>query len=175
MGVVVNGHLYRGSKGAAGEVGYLPLAAADPHDPANRRRGALESAIGANGVVAAAKRQGMRAPLTAAAVFEAARREDPRATRAVEVVAAGIALAVAAIVPVLDPELVILGGGIGRNADLLIEPLQRELVAISSFRPRIEVSPLGEEAELTGAVAMALDQARERLFARIDARAGVAV
>src|SRR5581483_1720586 len=47
MGLVLSGELYRGAGGAAGEIGYLPLAAADPHDPANRRRGALESALGA--------------------------------------------------------------------------------------------------------------------------------
>jgi predicted NBD/HSP70 family sugar kinase len=175
MGVVLNGELYRGARGAAGEVGYLPLAAADPHDPANRRRGALEGAIGAAGIVAEAKREGLRGSLTSDKVFDAARRGDARARRAVEAVAGGIALAIAAIVPVLDPELIILGGGIARNADLLVEPLELELATLSPFHPRIEVSELGEDAELTGAVAMALAAARERLFARPDARGGIAV
>ena len=86
--------------------------------------------------------------------------------RAVVAEAERIALAVAAAAAVVDPELVILGGGIGGNADLLLEPVERELHAISPFRPRIEVSTLGEEATLHGAVSMALQAAHDRLFER---------
>lgn len=164
MGLVLNGELYRGAVGAAGEIGYLPLAAADPHDPANRRRGALESALGAAGVVATAKRLGVRPPLTPKAVFAAARRGDERAGRVVQAVAEGIALAIAAIVPVLDPELVVLAGGIGRNGDLLLEPIERELRTLSPFAPRIEASPLGDDATVLGAVAMAREAAQDLLF-----------
>jgi predicted NBD/HSP70 family sugar kinase len=70
------------------------------------------------------------------------------------------------VVPVVDPELVVLGGGIGRNGDLLLEPVERELRGLSPFHPRIEVSSLGQEAELRGAVAAALQAAQERLFRR---------
>lgn len=166
LGLVLNGELYRGAIGAAGEIGYLPLAAADPHDPANRRRGALESAIGAAGVVTTAQRMGMRPPLTPKKVFAAARRGDELAGQVVETVAAGIALAIAAVAPVVDPELVVLGGGIGRNGDLLLEPIERELRALSPFSPRIEASPLGEEATVLGAVAMARGAAQDLLFER---------
>ena len=76
-----------------------------------------------------------------------------------------IALAIAAIVPVVDPELVILGGGVGRNGDLLLEPVRR-IAELSPFHPRVEVSALGEDAELVGAVSMALEAAQEQLFAR---------
>jgi predicted NBD/HSP70 family sugar kinase len=175
LGIVVGGELFRGANGAAGEIGYLPLAAADPHDRANRRRGALETAIGADGVLATARRIGVRSASNAAQVFDAARAGQTEARRAVEIVAEGIALAIAAIVPVLDPALVILGGGIGRNADLLREPLERELRTLLPFRPPLEASVLGEEAELTGAVALALDTAHQRLFARGDAKKGIAV
>jgi predicted NBD/HSP70 family sugar kinase len=172
MGLVLGGHLHRGSAGAAGEIGYLPLAAADPHDPSNRRRGALESAIGAAGVVAAARRLGMRPPLTPKKVFTAARRGDPTAERVVEAVAGGIALAIAAVVPVVDPELVVLGGGIGRNGDLLLETVELELRAISPFSPRVEASPLGDEATVLGAIAMAREAARDLLFERGSAARG---
>lgn len=175
-GIVLDGELFRGAGGGAGEIAYLPLAAADPHDRANRRRGALEQAIGAAGVVAAARRAGMRGTdLTAASVFAAARAGDAHALGVVEGVGERIGLAIAAIVPVLDPELVVLGGGIGRNADLLLPSIQRELRALSPFRLRIEGSALGRDAELTGAVAMALDAARQRLFARGEGRKGIAV
>ena len=166
MALVLNGELFRGATGAAGEVGYLPLAVADVHDPAGRRRGALEGAIGAAGVVAAARAAGMRAPLSAKGVFAAARKGDAVALSVVGTVAERIALAIAAVVPVVDPELVVLGGGIGRNGDLLLDPLERELREISPFHPRIEVSALGEDAELQGAVALALRSAQDRLFER---------
>ena len=79
MGMVLNGELYRGSSGAAGEVGYLPLAETDMRDPSNRRRGALDVAASATGVVAEARRLGMSPPLTAKKVFEEARRGDRKA------------------------------------------------------------------------------------------------
>ncbi len=166
MGLVLNGELYRGATGAAGEIGYLPIAAADPHDRRNRRRGALESALGADGIVGAAKDLGMSSPLTARRVFAAARRGDEKAREVVALVADRIALAVAAVVPVVDPELVILGGGAGRNGDLLLSLVEEELRAISPFHPRIEVSALGEDAELHGAVALALAAAQDQLFRR---------
>ncbi|MEO8292629.1 MAG: ROK family transcriptional regulator [Actinomycetota bacterium] len=166
MGLVLNGELYRGSHGAAGEIAYLPLAAADPHDPGNLRRGALEESVGAAGVVAVARQLGMAPPLSAKRVFAAARRGDPTAGRVVSVVAERIALAIAAVVPLVDPEIVILGGGIGRNGDLLLDPVQRELRALSPFHPHIRISALGEDAELRGAVAMALAAAQDQLFSR---------
>ncbi len=164
-GLVLNGELYRGATGVAGEVGYLPLAA-DPRDPAHRRRGALDTEAGAGGVVAAARQLGMKPPLSAKKVFTAARRGDALATRVVAGEAERIALAIAAIVPVIDPELVVLGGGIGCNGDLLLEPIEEELRAISPFRPRIEVSALDDDAVVLGAAWMALQAAQDLLFTR---------
>ena len=97
MGMVLNGELYRGSSGAAGEVGYLPLAETDMRDPSNRRRGALDVAASATGVVAEARRLGMSPPLTAKKVFEEARRGDRKARRVVAGEAHRIALAIVAV------------------------------------------------------------------------------
>jgi predicted NBD/HSP70 family sugar kinase len=164
-GIVLNGELFRGATGAAGEVAYLPLVG-DPHDRAFRRRGALDTVAGAAGVVETARRLGMSPPLSAKKVFAAARRGDRAAAEVVAREAELIALAIASIVPVVDPELVILGGGIGANGDLLLEPVERELAAVSPIRPRIEVSALGDEATLHGAVFVALERAQDHLFAR---------
>jgi len=83
MGMVLNGELYRGSAGAAGEVGYLPLPESSLRDPSSRRRGALDAAASATGVVGDARRLGMPPPLTAKKVFEEARRGDRTARRVV--------------------------------------------------------------------------------------------
>jgi len=176
MGIVIDGQVYRGANGAAGEVGYLPLATTDPHDPANRRRGALESTVGAAAMVRAARASGIRRTgLTAAQVLDAARAGDPRATEVVRELGAHLGLALAAIVPVLDPGLVILGGGIGRNGDVLLAPIRRELAALSPIQPTIVLSELGEDAEVLGAVSMALGVAQDRLFARAEAKGDIAV
>lgn len=167
MGLFLGGELYRGARGAAGEIGYLPLATADPHDPANRKRGALENGLGAAAILRSARSAGLSSR-TPKGVFDAARKGDRNALKVVAVIAERIALAIAAVAPVLDPELVILGGSVGLNADLLLEPVRREVAELSPFRPRIEVSRLGDEAELHGAVALALESARERLFARVE-------
>ena len=109
LGIVIGGELYRGAGGAAGEIAYLPIGEGDPHDPANRRRGQLEEAAAASGIVAHARRLGMRPPLTPTAVFAAARRGDELGREVVAAEARRLALAIAVVAPILDPQLVILG------------------------------------------------------------------
>jgi predicted NBD/HSP70 family sugar kinase len=166
MGLVLDGELYRGTHGAAGEIAYLPLGAVDPHDRAIRRRGSFEETASAAAIVRSAQDLGMAAPLTPKKIFAAARKGDPVAAAAVRAEGARLALGIAAIAPVVDPELVILGGGIGGNGDLLVEPIELELRSISPFFPRIVVSELGGDAVLHGAVSTALDAARGRVFSR---------
>lgn len=170
LALVIDGQLRRGAHGAAGEIAYMPIGPRDPKDPANRRRGSFEEAAAAAGIVREAKRLGMSGPLTAEAVFSAARRGNRSARRVVELEAERLALAIATITPVLDPELVILGGGVGRSGDLLIEPIERELRQMLPFRPKLAASVLGDDAVLQGAVTIALEAARERVFARVPGR-----
>jgi predicted NBD/HSP70 family sugar kinase len=166
IGIVLDGRLYRGSRGAAGEIGYLPIGTGDPHDRSTRRRGAFEEAAAAGGIVQVARDLGARPADSAERVFASARRGDRVALRAVEVEAGRLAMGIATIASVLDPEAVILGGGVGRSGDLLLEPIERELHALSPLRPRILVSELGDDAVLHGAVATALEAARREIFAR---------
>jgi predicted NBD/HSP70 family sugar kinase len=170
MALVIDGRLYRGAHGAAGEIAYLPIGVGDPRDPSNRRRGAFEEAAAAAGIVRTARELGYANPTTAERIFAAARRGDAIARRVVQIEADRLALAIASITPVVDPELVILGGGIGRNGDLLLEPIEHELRRLLPFRPRVVVSALGEEAVLQGAIAIALEIARERVFYRAPGR-----
>jgi len=166
IGIVLGGRLYRGARGAAGEIGYLPIGTGDPAARATRRRGAFEEAAAAEGVVRLARERGFTGGDTAEQVFAAARRGDVRAVGAVEAEAHLLALGIAAIAPVLDPEAVILGGGVGRSGDLLADGIERELHALSPFRPRILVSELGDDAVVAGAIATSLDEARREIFER---------
>ncbi len=167
LGIVIDGQLFRGAYGAAGEIAYVPIGNDDPYDPHNRRRGALEEAAGASGVIRSARALGMPPPLTVKSIFAAARSGDPVASQVVEAEAGRIALAIAAVAPILDPELVILGGGIAAGAgDLLVDPAARELNRLSPFRPRLTISQLGDDAVVHGAVATALAAAQEQVFNR---------
>jgi predicted NBD/HSP70 family sugar kinase len=168
LGSILGGSLYRGATGAAGEVGYIPFSA--DGEPVTNRRGALETALGEDAVKRLAADAGIEGPRTAARVFSAARRGDGRAEHVVATLARRIAIAIASFVPVLDPGLVVLGGSVGLQGDLLLEPVRRELAAISPLRPRVEVSPLGTDAVVTGAVASALEEAQHQLFRRRVAR-----
>jgi predicted NBD/HSP70 family sugar kinase len=172
IGIVLGGRLYRGARGAAGEIGYLPISAEDPHNRALRRRGAFEEAAAANGIVRSARQLGLQGPVTAEGVFAAARRDDPTAVRAVDGEARLLAMAIATIAPILDPELVILGGGVGRSGDLLLGPIERELHTLSPFRPRVMAAALGEDVVLHGAVATALEAAQREVFSRSSRREG---
>nr|WP_063794822.1 ROK family transcriptional regulator [Microbispora sp. ATCC PTA-5024] len=165
MGVVIDGKLYRGSQGAAGEISYLPVGEGDPL--VDLGRGMFESVASADGVVAIAERLGLSTG-TAKDVFEAARAGNEAALKAVAAEADHVAHALAGVIAVLDPELVVLGGGIGAQAgDLLIRPVSERLESLVALRPpRIEVSTLGPDAVLLGALAVGLATARDLVFER---------
>ncbi|MEV4557851.1 ROK family transcriptional regulator [Kitasatospora sp. NPDC049285] len=164
VGVVRGGELLTGAHGAAGEIGMLKL----PWGSAEVTDGqvSLEEVVAADSVVRTAQQLGMAGPLTAARVFAAARGGDPTALRAVELSAEQLAFAVAVVATVIDPEVVVIGGGLGRSADLLLPPLDEALRRSCALRPRLVASALGEDAVLLGAVATALDTARLAVFER---------
>ena len=68
------------------------------------------------------------------------------------------------IAAVVDVALVVLGGGIGANADLLLAPIRALLDRRCPYPPRVEVSSLGDAAVLTGALAVGLRAALDNVF-----------
>jgi predicted NBD/HSP70 family sugar kinase len=171
MGVIIDGELYRGAHGAAGEVGYLPLGEDDGGGAAARRRGIMEEAASADAVVRTAKRLGMDGATSAKRVFAAARGGDEQALAAVDAEAQRLALVVGTVAAIIDPEFVLLGGGVGSNIDLLRPPLERRLAELTPLAPPVAEGELGQDAIVLGAVASALDTARDLVF---EQRAGFA-
>ncbi|HET7017776.1 MAG TPA: ROK family protein [Streptosporangiaceae bacterium] len=175
LGIWIDGRLYRG-QGSAGEVGFIPLAAATGTDnsqlsPIELAEGLVERAISADGILRAAQAVGLREGHTAKDVFALAAAGNRLALEVVQLEGKRIAHVVAAVVAVLDPGLLVLGGAIGRSADQLTGPLGSELARLTPLRPRIVGAQLGDDAVLLGAVAAALDAARQRVFAdRMGAR-----
>jgi predicted NBD/HSP70 family sugar kinase len=168
MGIVINGALYRGAHGAGGEVGFLPIETQRIPGfsvvKSMSQRGIMEEVASGEGIVHIAQALGMRPPLSARQIFDAARAGNELALTVVEREGWHLALVVAAVAAILDPELVVLGGGVGHNLDLLRGPLEQRLHEITPLRPRIVASELGEYAVLYGAIATGLTTARDRVF-----------
>jgi predicted NBD/HSP70 family sugar kinase len=166
-GIVLGGELHRGFRGAAGEVDLVPFrstapgTAADEIDPS---RDGLAPLVARS--VAGARDAGSLDPTSdVREVFVAARAGETLAGQIVAEEARRIALYVAAIVAVVDPELVVLGGGIGSNADLLLDPVRAVLASLVPRPPRVETSTLGSDAVLAGALVVARRVALDHVFA----------
>ncbi|MEV0622297.1 ROK family protein [Nonomuraea sp. NPDC050404] len=151
-GLLIGGKLYAGRNGAAGEIGVMRafgwytaldrfLAYGDD-DPA-----------GGSSSRDAAER-----------VFEAVRRGDPQAAAIVRAFARDLAKGVGAAVLTMDPELVVLGGGLSGAGELLTGPLREELAEFCLFPVRVEASTLGGRSVALGAVRLALDHVEHELF-----------
>jgi predicted NBD/HSP70 family sugar kinase len=152
-GLVLGGELHRGRNGAAGEIDFALVGIDQTVDPSAAQVSELAHDLA-----------GLAAdPRT---VFASARRGEAGALAVVDEVARRIALHLAPIAAVADVELVVLGGGIGANGDLLLDPIGGLLGEWLPFPPRIAVSTLGEAAVLTGAVAVGLQAALENVFTR---------
>jgi predicted NBD/HSP70 family sugar kinase len=168
MGIVVDGVLYRGAHGAAGEIGFLPFG---PDEAAEKTAtisesylGMFEEAASAEGIVRQAQKLDLPVGLSAKQIFDAAQQGDSKALALVEQEGYRLALAIATIAAVLDPELVVLGGGIGQRVELLQEPLERRLQQLTPLRPRIVTTKLGDDSVLLGAIATALEMAHNLVF-----------
>ncbi len=163
-GLIIGGELFAGTHGAAGEIDFA-LGEDEHNDPC----AAALSAFAAQAAADAAARRGagtlLEPPYAVPAIFRAARAGDPLAEEVVDEAARRIAVQVTPISAVLDVELIVLGGGIGANGDLLLAPIRAGLARRLPFPPKVEVSMLGDAAVLTGALAVGLTAALENAFA----------
>jgi predicted NBD/HSP70 family sugar kinase len=167
MGLVLNGQLHRGVHGVAGEIAFLPITngPGSAADQEVRKRGTLEAAGSAMAIVRAARQAGVRAA-SAREVFAAAAAGDERAVAIVAAEARLVAKAVCAIVTVVDPGLIVLGGGIGR-APGFAAAVTAELAGICPVMPEIRVSALGTSAVVDGCLASGADLAWRRLTSQL--------
>ena len=150
MGLVLGGRLHRGVHGVAGEIAFMPLS--DEESSEARRRGPLEAAAAASGIVRAARAAGMRGAVSARSVFAAAARGDERAAAVVAAEARLVARAVCAVITVVDPELIVLGGGIGQ-APGFAATVTEALSTMAPVLPEVKVSALGTDVVVDGALA----------------------
>ena len=163
-GIVLNGKLHRGHRGAAGEIFYVPFGdPLDTHRTATNPSGDRIAEI-ARGLAKEFKKSTLSEPFSTIDILKAAKDGDLLGRAVIEQEAERIALYIAAISAVVDVELVVLSGGIGRQAEFFIAPIRKLVNQILPFPPRIEISKLGDSGILVGALQIATAQACDVVF-----------
>lgn len=169
-GHIMGGEIYRGASGIAGEIGHLAI---DPHGPpcVCGLRGCLATFIGTEALVARAAALAAGRPESVLArraiaigdIVDAALAGDALAREVVQEAAGYLGIAVAGMLNLLNPSLVIVGGGLARLGELLLEPLRRTVRArslVSSVAAsEIVASALGRQDVAVGAATLALQEA----------------
>ena len=163
-GVIIDGILYRGMHQAAGEIGYL-LPGVEYLGRRFDVFGALENLASGTGIAERAHSdldaRGLSnayPDITSEEVFHLARKGEAWAQDIVNLTVDYLALAIANITCILDPEVITLGGGVGRSADLLVEPILNRLQGVIPYQPNLVASPLDKRAALLGAVTLVLHE-----------------
>ena len=185
-GLIMNGDIYRGSGGSAGEIGHVTIDDDGPLCDCGNR-GCLEAVAGGAAITLDAARgmrqsnaDGKRATneadaarecpeerlaetLDVADVVQAALAGDPAARGAIERAGYHIGIALAGLVNIFNPSLILLDGSVARSGELLLAPIRQAIVrrslAASSTDIRIELAQLGDNAIALGAVATVIEAA----------------
>jgi predicted NBD/HSP70 family sugar kinase len=174
--ILIDGRIYGGRGGAAGEFGYL-VDDGEPDDvPPHvglfewRAGGRAYARLGGDaarrpgGESLLAMAGGDPANVTARMVFDVAATGDPAANEVVTELTRRLGRGIANIASVLDPELVLLGGGLSSAGAAVLEPIARAVEELTPGSPRVVLSELGGEATALGAVRLALNHADVLLF-----------
>jgi glucokinase len=171
-GVVADGRLMKGRHNSAGEIGLFVLTR---DQFAGTTRGGIggfeqlasgpaiarhaEAALSGGSGTTSTLRQGS---VTSEAVFEAAGEGDPIATTVIDQLIDDLALALIAIVGMLDPELIILDGAVGRSLEPYLGRIAERLHRHVPTAPELSVSRLGPNATVVGAIAAAVHLTRRQ-------------
>lgn len=162
--VVIGGQLHRGATGGAGEVGFLPV----PGTPLVRKvgvnnAGGYQELAGAKAIVAVAREHGLRAATPESAVRVAAR--TPGGDAVLTEVGRRLAVGLASVVAVLDPQLVVLAGSVfAAGGERLRTAVEEELHDLTVPRPRIELTRVVDDPVLLGGLHTGLAATRDLVF-----------
>jgi glucokinase-like ROK family protein len=181
-GIVHQGKLFLGSNSSAGEVGHLTIVPDGPLCPCGNH-GCLQEYVSHAAIVRRAKERAQRhgdpmSPLSTSGehnlatevIFEAAESGDTAAVEVVRETARYLGIAVANLINLFNPELIVLGGPIGNAGRILLEPLRAEVakraMAYPASNVEISIGVVGQNAGAVGAAVLTLERAMELLFPR---------
>jgi len=172
-GLLIDGRIYRGSTGSAGEIGHLTMDNDGPLCTCGNR-GCLEAFSGGHAIakraleaVQAGKRTQLSQmkpdDLTAKDVAAAARRGDLVAQQVMAEAGEHLGVAMAGLVNIFNPDIIVVGGGVAQIGDLFLEPIRRTVTQRSlpaaADSVRITTAVLGRRSSSLGAVVQALSLA----------------
>jgi len=159
-GIVINGALYRGANHAAGEVGYM-VPSTDFLAGTYISFGALESVASGTGIAQQATiahtNAGADVTYSAEEVFQLAANGQPWATAIVDQTGRYLAQMIANVCAVLDPECVVLGGGVTRDIRPMLETILAHLSHVLPILPTLILSEMGAYAAVRGAITLVID------------------
>jgi glucokinase len=158
-GIVLDGRLHRGAHYLAGEVAFFPMTREQLR--AGDWEHCLEGAVGGRAAARAATSL-LGAHAKTGDVFDAARGGEPAAVAWLAEVQEYIAMAVADIAALLDPEAIVFGGGVAAaQGEWFLAPIREMALPCAPGKPKIVLSALGEDAQIIGAVKLAYDRLAE--------------
>lgn len=173
-GLVVNGQVFRGSSTGAGEIGHMIIVPENGAPCRCGNRGCLETLIAEPVILRQAqaiadqepdrllaqylRQPGSDSPIER--VFEAARRGDPSARQLLDQAAHYLGVALANLVNVLNPELILLGGMLAQGQDLILPTAERTMRSMAfagmGEKVRLQITSFGWRAGVIGAASLAL-------------------
>jgi glucokinase len=180
-GVILDGKLYRGSNGMAGEIGHLMIEPDGPRCNCGAY-GCLEAVAAGPAYTVQAQRllqTGQPSllrdfdPLTAQIIYLAALKDDPIAQQIVQKISVYLSRAIQLLIMTYDVEKVVLGGGVSHDGDLFLKPIlaelaglraQSELANIMLPDSKIALMPSTYNAGLWGAIALARQMVRNPIL-----------
>jgi predicted NBD/HSP70 family sugar kinase len=149
LGLLIEGKLFRGARGSAGEIADLPIGM-DPNSQIPSVSGTFELEVRSQAIVDRYRRQGGTAAATVRDIFRLLEQGDEVAASVLDTTARWVALAVVTLQSLLDLELIVFGGSIGARPELY-ERVRQALPALFSRPITIAPSRLGDRAGLIGA------------------------
>ena len=150
--------------GAAGELFYVPFGdPRDKHRSDTNPSGDRIAEITRN-LAKKYRSSVLTEPYSTVDILNAAKEGDALGKAVVAQEAERIALYIAAVSAITDVELVVLSGGIGRQAEFFLSPIKKLVSEILPFPPKIAVSKLGDNGILIGTLQIATEEAREKVF-----------
>jgi glucokinase len=175
-GIFVNGRLYAGRRGAAGELHRMNVEWPRWSEDFGGT-GYFESYASGQGIAALGRQMmgsastvgGLAEERDARFVFEAFRQSNPHARKTLETIFTILGVGIANAVAVLDPDLVVLGGGIAKGApEFMLETVQAAAQRIQPDLPPIRLSALKDQAQTFGAIFSALTASRQAVLAKLE-------
>jgi glucokinase len=173
-GIIINGKMVTGATGAGGEIGHIHIVDGEPDECGCGKHGCLEQYASATGVVRLANRKlassdkdsvlrksKVDGELTAKAVFDAVKAGDELANEIAEEFGLYLGKGLAAIGCVVNPEAYVIGGGVSKAGDILLEYVTKyykQYVHYGSKDAKFVLATLGNDAGIYGAAKLILDE-----------------